>query len=206
MTIQIPRRIPRPAWTSGGLSRRRFLSTAGASGARRHRDALSQPRRRPAADDPRRAIRRRRRRWRRGVVARRPAVADDGRGRHHRIIQQCAGVATDRGVARKRLHRQDAAGKSSRRTGDFLSRPVPRPVAYRRRRASQVVRGASAPRRPTGAMSASSGAATSPDKAGASIPTMAAWSPSPPCIKHRPDFLLHSGDTIYADGIISRPK
>jgi hypothetical protein len=38
-----------------------------------------------------------------------------------------------------------------------------------------------APRPPTDATSASSGAAMSPDRAGASIPTMAAWSPSPPC-------------------------
>ena len=30
----------------------------------------------------------------------------------------------------------------------------------------------------------------------------AACSPSRPCSKHRPDFFLHSGDTIYADGPI----
>ena len=53
-------------------------------------------------------------------------------------------------------------------------------VAYRHRRASRWP-AASAPRRPTGATSVSSGAATSPDRAGASIPTMAACSPSPPC-------------------------
>ena len=43
------------------ISRRRFLSTTAAAGARRHRDALSLPRRRPAADHPWRAVRRRRR-------------------------------------------------------------------------------------------------------------------------------------------------
>jgi len=32
---------------------------------------------------------------------------------------------------------------------------------------------------------------------------MAAWSPSPPCASITPDFLIHSGDTIYADGIIA---
>ena len=97
-----------------------------------------------------------------------------------RIVSQCAGVAADRGAPRERLHRQNAAGKSPRRAGYFLSRQVPRPVAHRRFRANRSS-AASAPRRPTGAMSASSGAAMSPDKAGASIPTTAACSPSPPC-------------------------
>ena len=136
--------------------------------------------RRPAADHPWRAIRRRRRRWRRGVGARRPSVADDGRGRHHRILRQCAGAAADRRIARERLHRENAAGKSAVRPGHFLSRPVSRPFAYRHLRASRWS-AASAPRRATAATSVSSGAATSPARAGASIPMTAAWSPSPPC-------------------------
>ena len=46
-------------------------------------------------------------------------------------FSQCAGLAADRGAARKRLHRENAAGKSARRAGDFLSRPVPGPCASR---------------------------------------------------------------------------
>ena len=169
----MPHKILPPAFSlHRGRDRRRR--------ARHDRDALSQPRRRPAADHPWRAIRRCRRRRRRGVGARRPALADDGRGRDHRILHQCAGAAADRGAARERFHRQDAAGKSARRAGYFLSRQIPRSVASRRFRANRWS-AASAPRRPTGATSASSGAAMSPDRAGASIRTTAAWSPTPPC-------------------------
>ena len=147
---------------------------------RRARDAVSQPRRRPAAGDPRRAIRRRRRRWRRGVGARRPAVADDGRGRHHRILCQCPGACR----RSRRCPRATSpprccwkicpAGRTSSIASDSATCRIPTFPASR-------WSAASAPRRPTGATSASSGAATSPDRAGASIPTMAAWSPSPPC-------------------------
>ena len=107
-------------------------------------------------------------------------VADAGRGGDDRILQGCPRAAADRGAARERLHRQDAAGEPAGRTGHLLSRPLPRPLAYRRSRASRWS-AASAPRRPTAATSASSGAATSPGRAGASIPTTAACSPSPRC-------------------------
>ena len=51
---------------------------------------------------------------------------------HHRIVRQCAGLAADRGPARERLHRQNAAGEPAGRAGHLLSRQLPRPVAYRR--------------------------------------------------------------------------
>ena len=88
MTIRISRSVAR------GLSRRRFLSTAAATGAGAL-GAIAMPYLSRAADRPQitpwRAIRRRRRRWRRGVGARGPAVADDGRGRHHRIVRTMRG-------------------------------------------------------------------------------------------------------------------
>ena len=110
--------------------------------------------------------------------------------------------AADRGAARERLHREDAAGKSARRAGHFLSRPVPRPFAYRR---VQRAGGRPLPYRAgrPARRQLRLGRRRRRARAGASIPTTAAWSPSPPWRKHRPDFLLHSGDTIYADGIIS---
>ena len=146
-----------------------------------------------------RAIRRHRGRWRRGMGARGPALADDGRGRHDGIVCQCAGVAADRGAARERLHRENAAGKSARRAGDLLSRPVSRSLAYRYRSEPVVGRFRTAPadRRDVsfvwGGDVAGQGWGINPDDGGMfTFATMR---------KHRPDFLLHSGDTIYADGI-----
>ena len=92
------------------FSRRRFLDHQRRR-ARRDRDALSLPRRRPAGGHPWRAVRRRQHRQRRGLGARRPAVADAGRGGDHRDLRQCPRAAADRGAARERLHRKDAAGK-----------------------------------------------------------------------------------------------
>ena len=199
MTIKIPRRI------AGGLSRRRFLSTRGGDRRRRawrHRDALSQPRSRPAADHPRRAVRRCRRRRRRGVGARRPAVADAGRGRHHRI------VSAMRGHCRRSRHSPRATspqrccwricppGRIFFIASDSATCRIPTFPASQSSAAS-------APPRLTGAMSVSSGAAMSRDRAGVSIPTTAACVTFATMRKHRPDFLIHSGDTIYADGVIS---
>ncbi len=56
--------------------------------------------------------------------------------------------------------------------------------------------------RPTGARCRSSGRATPPARAGASTRRAAACGPTRPCAGHRPDFFIHSGDTIYADGPI----
>ena len=110
-------------------------------------------------------------------------------------------AAADRGAARERLHRENAAGKSSRRAGHLLSRPLPRPLAYRRHRASRSS-AASAPRPADrrdvsfvwGGDVAGQGWGINPDDGG--MVTFATMR------KHRPDFLLHSGDTIYADGVI----
>ena len=193
MTFRISRRRPIRNFPSPlSRHRRRWRH-------RRARDALSQPRRRPAAGDLRRAIGRCRRRRRRGVGARRPALANDGRGRHHGVVRASSGAAADRGAARERLHRENAAGKSARRAGHLLSRPVPRPCRIPGSRASRSLgrfRTAPADRRDVsfvwGGDVAGQGWGINPDDGGMfTFATMR---------KHRPDFLLHSGDTIYADG------
>ena len=48
------------------------------------------------------------------------------------VVGRFRTAPADRRTSRERLHRQNAAGKSTRRTGDFLSGQIPRPVAYRR--------------------------------------------------------------------------
>jgi len=172
MTTKKPRAISR------GLSRRRFLSTAAATGAGAF-GVMAMPYLSRAADRPQithgvhPAMSGADAAWC-GARADRP-FANDGRGRHVRVVSQCAGVAADRSAPRERLfYRQNAAGKNLPAGQDIFYRvgsATCRTPTFSSERSSA----ASAPRRPTGACQLRL-AVTSPDKAGASIPTTAACS------------------------------
>ena len=185
------------------ISRRRFLSTAGSTAI----GALAMPYLSRAADRP--------------LVTHGVQSGDVGAdggvvwARADRPAQMMVEVATSDSFAimhaslppiaalpESDFTAKDAAGKLARRDRTFSTASgfaICRTSIFPERGRSSA---ASAPRRQTGGMSVSSGAAMSPDKAGASTPTTAAWSPIATMRKHRPDFLLHSGDTIYADGVI----
>ena len=164
---------------SRGLSRRRFLSTAGAGAI----GALAMPYLSRAADRPivtsgvqsgdvgadggvvwARADRPRRC-WSRSP--RRNPLPMRGRCRRSR---RCPKATSPR----KCCWRTCPPDRRSSTASGFATSRIP---ASRASRWSD----ASAPRRPIGATSVSSGAATSPDRAGASTRTTAACSPSPPC-------------------------
>ena len=165
------------------MSRRRLLAPRGLDcdhGGRRHRQAVSQPRRRPPAHHPRRPVRRRLGRFRRGLGARRPPGAHAGRDRDHRQLQDHPRAVLRRCAAGERFHRQGADRRPAGRPGHLLPHPLPGPaVADDRRRADRSA--ASAPRRATGARSRSSGRATPPARAGASTRRAAACAPTRPC-------------------------
>ena len=169
MTIQIPRKISR------GLSRRRFLSTAAATGAGAF-GALAMPYLSRAADRPQIIH---------GVQS--GDVGADGGvvwARADRPSQMLVDVATTESFNNARALPPIAALPESDFTAKMLLENLPsgQDIFYRVRFrdlshpdvVSEPVSAASAPRPPTAATSASSGAAMSPDRAGASIPTTAA--------------------------------
>ena len=117
-------------------------------------------------------------------------------GRHGRRPQLDRRAGPDRP---NRLHGQGAARRASPRPARRVPRRAagpPQPGGAER----AAVAGRSGPRRPTRATSRSSGARTSPARAGASTPTSAATASSGRWPTLQPDFFLCSGDTIYADG------
>ena len=171
------------------LSRRRFLSSAGAAAAatvdRRCRKTLSQLRGGSSAHHPRPAVGRRVDRFRHGVGARRPARAHAGRGRDHRELPAHPPRRLCRRAAGERLHRQAAARGPAAGAGHLLSRPLPEPVVAgdRRRAAGRALpHRAGATARPC----RSSGRATPPAAAGASISRAAACAPTRPCWRTAP--------------------
>jgi alkaline phosphatase D len=170
MTIEIPRRVFRK------LSRRRFLSAgAGAVGV------MAMPNLSRAADRPQIAH---------GVQS--GDIGTEGGmvwARADRPSQMLVEVATTESFRNARVLPPIAALPESDFTAKMLLENLPagQDIFYRVsfRDLSHInissEPAGSAPRRATGATSVSSGAAMSPDKAGASIRTTAACSPSPPC-------------------------
>jgi PhoD-like phosphatase, N-terminal domain len=142
---------------SHGLSRRRFLSSAAAAGAGAL-GSIAMPYLSRAADRPQVTH---------GVQSG-DVGADGGMvwARADRPSQMLVEVATTESFRNARALPPIAALPESDFTAKMLLENLPAVFA---------------PRRPTGAMSVLSGAAMSPDRAGVSIPTMAACSPSPPC-------------------------
>jgi alkaline phosphatase D len=132
--------------------------------------------------------------------ARRPPVANAGRCGHDRILCQRTDPAADRGAARKRLHRENAAGELPAGQ-DIFYRVRFRDLAHTGIESEPVAgrfRTAPADRRDVsfvwGGDVAGQGWGINPDDGGMfTFATMR---------KHRPDFLLHSGDAVYADGPI----
>src|SRR5713101_5548257 len=164
------------------------------------RDALCEPRRRPSASHPWRAVRRRRRRWRRDLGARRPGVANAGRGLNHRIVQGCPQLPPTAALPEsdftvKMLVEELPGGQ------DIFYRVRFRDLSHTDIEGEPMVgrfRTAPSDKRDVsfvwGGDVAGQGWGINPDDGG--MFTFSAMR------KHRPDFLLHSGDTIYADGVI----
>src|ERR1700749_1199933 len=194
MTIKISR------FASRGLSRRRFLSTAAATGF----STLAMPYLSRAADRPRISH---------GVQS--GDVGADGGvvlARADRPSQMLVEVATTESFAKARVLPPIAALPESDFTAKMLLENLPagQDIFYRVKFrdlshtdvASEPVVGrfrtAPADRRNVsfvwGGDVAGQGWGINPDDGG--MVTYAAMR------KHRPDFLLHSGDTIYADGVI----
>ena len=199
MTIKISRNIPR------GLSRRRFLSTAAATGAL---GAIAMPHLGRAAVPAAgiahaRAVRRRRRRMAAVACG---ALRTGRRNRWSRspltqVFQQRQGLAR----RSRRRPRATSPRKCSWKTcppgRTFFYRVRFRDLAHTDVSSEPVVgrfRTAPADRRDVsfvwGGDVAGQGWGINPDDGGmVTFATMA---------RHKPDFLLHSGDSIYADGII----
>jgi alkaline phosphatase D len=170
MTLRIPRQ------TFRGLSRRRFLSTAAATGI----SAIAMPYLSRAADRP--------------MVTHGVQSGDVGAdsgvvwARADRPAQMLVEVSTTESFGNARALPPIAALPESDFTAKMLLENLPggQDIFYRVRFRdlshssveSEPVVGRFALRRPTGATSVSSGAATLPVKAGASTPTTAACSPS----------------------------
>ncbi|MDE2241907.1 MAG: PhoD-like phosphatase N-terminal domain-containing protein, partial [Bradyrhizobium sp.] len=194
MTIKIPRNA------IGGLTRRRFLTTV-ATGA----GVLATPYLSRAADRPRVSH---------GVQS--GDVSTDGGmvwARADRPSQMMVEVASTESFARARALPPIAALPESDFTAKMLLENLPagQDIFYRVRfrdlshpdvSSEPVVgrfRTAPADRRDVsfvwGGDVAGQGWGINPDNGG--MVTYATM------LKHRPDFLLHSGDTIYADGVIS---
>src|SRR3979411_679565 len=163
------------------LSRRRFLSTTAATGFA----TLAMPYLSRAADRPQITH---------GVQS--GDVGADGGvvwARADRPSQMMVEVATSESFSNARVLPPIAALPESDFTAKMLLEDLPsgQDIFYRVRFrdlshidiSSEPVVGRFAPPLATGAMSVSFGAATSPDRAGASIPTTAACSPSPPCAR-----------------------
>src|SRR6202041_2809298 len=202
MTIRISRQIPHRI--SGGLSRRRFLSAAAATGAGAV-GTVAMPRLSRAADRPQITH---------GVQS--GDVGADGGvvwARADRPSQMMVEVATTESFNNARALPPIAALPESDFTAKMLLENLPagQDIFYRVRfrdlshtdvSSEPVVgrfRTAPADRRDVsfvwGGDVAGQGWGINPDDGG--MVTFAAMH------KHRPDFLLHSGDTIYADGTIS---
>ena len=75
-------------------------------------------------------------RLRRGLGARRPAVAHAGRSRDHRQLQRHQQRGLRRRAAGNRFHRQGADRRSAGRAGHLLSHPLPGSLLGRVRRAA----------------------------------------------------------------------
>ena len=187
---------PATTFAERALTRRRFLTTAASSAAITVAGGIAKPSLSRAADRPRHHARhpvgRRLDRFRRGLGARRPAVAHAGRGRDHRQLQRHPQRGRRRRACRKAI-------SPPRRCSKDL--PAGQDIFYRVRFEDHVVpddhrasrrSGASAPRRTTGARSRSSGRATPRARAGASTRRAAACAPTRPCCDNRPDFFIHS--------------
>src|SRR3979490_1726288 len=197
MTIEFPRKIP------GKISRRRFLSSAAVTGAGAF-GAIAMPYLSRAADRPQITH---------GVQS--GDVGADGGGvwaRAGRPSQMIVDVATPESFGNARALPPIAALPESDFTAKMLLENLPagQDVFYRVRfrdlshtdvSSEPVVGGfrtAPADRRHVsfvwGGDAAGTGGGSNPDDGGMfTFSTMR---------KHRPDFLLHSGDTIYADGVI----
>ena len=152
---------------------------------------------------PRHPVRRRLGRLRRGLGAHRPAGAHAGRGRDHRQLHRHPQRGCDRRAAGERFHRQGAARGSAGRPGHFLSHPL-RGSVHRRPSWASRRSAISAPRRAT-ARSVSfvwsgdtAGQGWGIDEARGGMRTYATM------LRNRPDFFIHSGDSIYADCPIPR--
>ena len=119
MAVTMRRRAP--------LTRRSFLSAAGATAAVGLLDGIAKPALSRAADrpvdHPRHPVGRRLGRFRHGLGARRPARAHAGRGRDHRQLQDHPQRRLRRRAAGNRLHRQGAARRICRpgRTSSIAS-------------------------------------------------------------------------------------
>ena len=181
------------------VNRRRLLATFGLVDCRRRpRATLRQPRRRPAGGHARRAVRRRVGGFRHGLGARRPAVADAGRGVDHRQLHDDPRRRFRRCAAGERFHRQGAAGKPAAGAGHLLPRPLCGSVVADRSLGEPVTgrfRTAPADRRSVSFVWSgdTAGQGWGIDEARGGMRTYATMQ------KNRPDFFIHSGDTIYAD-------
>jgi alkaline phosphatase D len=206
MTIKFPRKLPRriPRRTLRGLSRRHFLSTAAATGAG-VLGTLAMPYLSRAADRP--------------VVTHGVQSGDVGAdggvvwARADRPAQMMVEVSTTESFSHARVLPPIAALPESDFTAKMLLENLPagQEIFYRIKfrdlshpdisgePATGRFRTAPADRRDVsfvwGGDVAGQGWGINPDDGGmVSFATMR---------KHAPDFFLHSGDTIYADGIIS---
>ena len=171
---------------------------------RRHCAAFAQPRRRPAAPHPRASVRRRRDRFRRRLGARRPAGAPQLRYRDQRQLQDVL-----RSLSLDALPESDFAVKAlidglppgrTSSTG-CVARTSPTPSVSGEPMVGRF-RTAPADRRSISFVwsgdTAGQGWGIDESRGGMRIyETMR---------RLRPDFFIHSGDTIYADGPIDAEK
>ena len=170
----------------------------GHHGRGRHRQTLDQPRRRSADDHARHPVGRRVDRFRRGVGARRPAVAHAGRGRDHRQLQDDPQRGRSSTRCRKPTSPPRRCSRTCRPGRTSSTASASRITPSRRSRASRRS-DASAPRRASGARSRSCGRATPRARAGASTKRAAACAPMRRCCATGPTSSSIRGDHIYAD-------
>ena len=141
-------------------------------------------------------------RFRRGLGAGRPAGAHAGRGRRPPTASRTIRARRFRRCAAgKRFHRQGAARGPAGRPGHLLPRPLPgsRVADHRRRAAIGRFRTAPADRRSVSFVWSgdTAGQGWGIDEARGGMRTYATMR------NNRPDFFIHCGDTIYADGPIA---
>ena len=182
------------------LSRRRFLKSAAAASAATllmHR-TLSEPRRRPPAHHPRRAIGRRLDQFRHGVGARRPARRACWSRRRPPKASTTLSMRHFSTCCRKAISPASSCSTTCRPARTSSTACDSRICRSRRLSASRWS-GAFARRRPTGAMSRSYGRAIPAARAGASTKTRGGLRTYATMLDNRPDFFIHSGDSIYAD-------